>query len=165
MRAPISAWALLTLHAIQKLWIEIGQTKIFPVTISPPEGLESCVRGQNRGNWMLRVRKGCFWVISTLARGQKWLKTRFFRVFLNRKSQQKIQNGPNIKVFRIFWPLDGVKSTRKHRFWTRNVPKHRNRHPTRLSTPKDGRTLQKVWGPLLPKSVVHFYPGYLVRLG
>ena len=73
--------------------------------------------------------------------------------------------GSKIHVFRIFWPLDGVKITRKRRFWTRSVPKHRNRHLTRLSTPKDGRTLQKVCGPLLPKSVVHFYPGNLVRLG
>ena len=64
--------------------------------------------------------------------------------------------------FRIFWSLDGVKITRKCRFWTRSVPKHRNRHLTRLSTPKDGRTLQKVCGPLLPKSEVRL--GY-VRLG
>ena len=64
----------------------------------------------------------------------------------------------------IFWPLDGVEITRKCRFWTRSVTKHRNRHLTRLSIPKDGRTLQKVCGPLLPKSVVNFYPGNLVRL-
>ena len=78
---------------------------------------------------------------------------------------QQIQNGQKIHVFRIFWPLDGVEITQKCRFWTPSVPKHRNQHLTRLSAPKDGRTLQKVCGPLLPKCVVHFYPGNLVRLG
>ena len=31
---------------------------------------------------------------------------------------QKIQNGPKIHVFRIFWSLDGVEITQKRHFWT-----------------------------------------------
>ena len=39
-----------------------------------------------------------------------------------------------IHVFHIFWTLDGVEITRKRHFWTSSVPKHMNRHLTRLST-------------------------------
>ena len=62
--------------------------KTFPVTVSCPERLESQVRCLNMGNWTLRVRKRCFWVISTPSSGLKWQKKNFFRVFLNRNSSE-----------------------------------------------------------------------------
>ena len=60
----------------------------------------------------------------------------------------EIIGGPNLvqkmHVFSIFWRLDGVENTRKCRFWTRSLPKHRHRHLTRLSTPQNGKTLRSL---------------------
>ena len=81
--------------------------KMFPVNISPPGGLERCVRGQNRSNWTLRVQKRCFWVISTPSRGQKWQKTHFFCDFLKKKSTMKFFN----------W----VMKTKNVSFWYKNI--------------------------------------------
>ena len=51
-------------------------------TVSDPEKVESRARCLNRGIWMLRVQKRCFWDISTPSSGQNWRKTRFFCLFL-----------------------------------------------------------------------------------
>ena len=78
--------------------------------VLPFFSLWRCVRGQNRGNWTCRIPKRCFQLFSTPSSGQKWQKTRIFRVLLNRKSPRHLGDGLwkqkmfvyDIKTFFVF---------------------------------------------------------------
>ena len=67
--------------------------KTYPVTVSLPEWVEFWLRCLNRGNLTLQIRIRRFRVISTPSGGQKWRKTWFFRVLLNRKSPRHLGDG------------------------------------------------------------------------
>ena len=51
-----------------------------------------------------------------------------------KKNAKKTPKKAKKRVFRQFWPLDGVEISQKHRFWTRSVQLPLFRHLARLST-------------------------------
>ena len=86
----------------KRLFCVFLNRKTFPATVSCPERLESQVRCLNRGNWTLRVRKRCFWVISTPSSGLNGQKTPFFVFFLIEIHQNIFDSGcGNKKCFGI----------------------------------------------------------------
>ena len=73
--------------------------KTFSVAVSHLERLESPAKCLNRGNLTLRVRKRCFWVISTPSSGRKWQKRIFFGFFLIEIHQNIFEPGCGNKKF------------------------------------------------------------------